>query len=181
MNKGDVCYINNTFRPHHCYYIAFGNQNLSTIWCDGNKENKILSLYKEWINLSSKWKLILSWQKLSKKELYFGMILRSSISNRSVLSINPWFLSTKLKALCPCKTLGRELLKRKKDVRAIEHCFTRKWDYRKCCWSWTFLVIVIIRVSKLRRNYDSALLQGENEMENTRYLPQVKDSNTESM
>lgn len=39
---------------------------------------------------------------MKKRRPQFGIIFRSSMSNKRVLSINPWFLNTKSNALCPC-------------------------------------------------------------------------------
>ena len=51
------------------------------------------SIYFQSLNVETSWAL--SWNQ-------FGMILRSSMSNSRVLSISPWFLSTKSNARWPC-------------------------------------------------------------------------------
>lgn len=87
----------------------------------------------------------------------FGMILRSSISNKRVLSISPWFLSTKSRARWPYETdwnlapSGKKMHGSKVSPKIFIH-------YRKCCWSWSTLVEVILRVSQFRGHYDPASL-----------------------
>ena len=62
---------------------------------------------------------------------WLRIILISSMSNRRVLSINPWFLRTKSRALCPCKKNMVLLLSNHQNYRKTSEF--REIYYRKCC------------------------------------------------
>lgn len=86
----------------------------------------------------------------------FGIIFNSSISNKRVLSINPWFLSTKSKARWPCKTYLHCIFL----IIHSDHCWTMRLNsYRECCWSWATLIVIILRISKFwGHNYPASLI-----------------------
>lgn len=80
---------------------------------------------------------------------WFGIILRSSMSNRRVLSIKPWFRRTKSRALCPWNKNVKFWTWFKQTMTWIA-CEISQIFYRECRWFWTQLVVVIFWVSKIR-------------------------------
>lgn len=88
-----------------------------------------------------------------------GIIFNSSMSNKRVLSIKPWFLSTKSKARWPCKTRLHCIFLRVHSNNGSTKTFN---SYRECCWSWATLVEIILRISKFRGyNYPASLTNSE--------------------
>lgn len=83
--------------------------------------------------------------------IQLGTTLSSSISNKRVLSIRPWFLRTKSRALWPWRINNNQHFARSLLMNLIQ-------TYWECCRSGTEFVVVVIGISQFGRYYYPAML-----------------------
>lgn len=115
------------------------------------------SISEKWFLLSSK--MVKSNTVVQKKKLkeqatdhiQLGTTLSSSISNKRVLSIRPWFLRTKSRALWPWRINNNQHSVRSVLMNLIQ-------TYWECRWSGTKFVVVIIGIPQFGRYYYPAML-----------------------